>query len=240
MYDPNLDWVKLRGYDEKISRTPDFVQELKEYELQEMLLYTEGVKNDLIGKLDALWRVEGQQHYTTDNFPEWDEMERLEEIVKAEVQRRNRSENHLDSSKMGTKHETGITEIHGRRTPSKRKEKGAEKGLPGFTEIVVNASSFLPELWKVLSSMEKPLVSQSGKFIWEGENISVLMALAQALKTRDKVSDDYSTEQVYRMLCRYFNQKEATRPRITATTETGFTYAYSKSLAAFSDIISDL
>jgi|GEM_PF-2498660 len=92
------------------------------------------------------------------------------------------------------------------------------------------------DLWNDLSPMPKPLVSVSGQFIWEGENVSVLMALAQALVTANRIKPEYKQRAVYSMLCSHFGEIEPKRPRIRSETGSGYTNVYSDSLADFNDV----
>lgn len=118
--------------------------------------------------------------------------------------------------------------------------KNTDTDFPPLMEVIKDAAAFLPKLWEALAGMPMPLVKKSGKYNWDGVNVSVLMALAQALKTADKVLGDYSTEQVYRILCRHFNTPEAKRPRIKARTETGFTNVYFDYLSDLNDTLQGL
>lgn len=141
-------------------------------------------------------------------------------------------------------HRKRLEEINKERITQKKDQKKVISSkkepevLPRLEEAIKDAATFLPKLWNALAGMPAPLVSRSGTFIWSGENVSVLMALAQALKTAGKASDNYSTEQVYRILCRHFKTQEAKRPRIKSPT--GFTYSYSEHLAAFNDTLEGL
>lgn len=139
-------------------------------------------------------------------------------------------------------HKIRLAEIQRKPFKPKRvkRDTGKKNELEPLKTAVKDNETFLPALWKELSSMKKPLVSRSGKFIWEGENVSVLMALAQALVTAEKIAEGYTTEQIYRMLCDYFKEPASERPRIKANTGTGFTNVYSDSLTAFNDIINGL
>lgn len=108
--------------------------------------------------------------------------------------------------------------------------------LPPFQDVY-NGS--LNDLWRELSSTPKPLVSKFGKFTWEGETVSVLMALAQALVTAERINGEHKQESVYRMLCRHFETPETERPRIKAHTASGYTEVYSEYLTAFNDLFSE-
>jgi len=104
--------------------------------------------------------------------------------------------------------------------------KNTDTDLPPLKEVIKDAESFLPKLLGALAEMTRPF------------GVSALMALAQVLITKGRVSGKYSTEQVYRMLCRYFEETESDRPRIK--TPTGFTYIYSDRLATFDDLLQGL
>lgn len=99
--------------------------------------------------------------------------------------------------------------------------------LPTLEEVVSDSGTFLPRLWKALGTQPK--------------KPSVLMALAQALLTANKIDrKGFSQEDVYRMLCQHFGIKPADRPRIRGNTGTGYTNAYSDSLSEFNDLLEDL
>jgi len=93
------------------------------------------------------------------------------------------------------------------------------------------------ELWQKLAAMPRPLVSKLGVFKWEGGNVSVLKALAQALVTADLINGGHKAESVYRILCRHWGIKEADRPRITG--KRGLTYRYTDHLTEFDSVLTE-
>lgn len=115
------------------------------------------------------------------------------------------------------------------------------KPLPTLEEVVKDAETFLPKLWNALATEPKPLVGRAGNINADAAKPSVLMALAQALLTEQKIDGKkYAQVDVYRMLCRHFGIKGANRPRIKARTETGLTNTYSDILIEFNDLLKDL
>lgn len=113
--------------------------------------------------------------------------------------------------------------------------------LPTLEEVVKDAETFLPNLWKALAAQPKPLVGRAGNVNADAAKPSVLMALAQALLTEQKIDGKkYGQVDVYRMLCRHFGIEPSDRPRIKASTETGYTNAYTDSLSEFNELLKDL
>ncbi len=104
--------------------------------------------------------------------------------------------------------------------------------LPAFEQVYKGS---LSDLWGELSTTPKPLVSKSGNFIWTGENVSVLMALAQALLTADRIEGKRNAESVYRILCAHFGEEAAERQKAVFKNGTS-TQAYLDHLATFDDL----
>lgn len=103
--------------------------------------------------------------------------------------------------------------------PDAIKIKGStEKSLPTL-EDAVKAPEQLPQLWKVLSKIEKPFVSESGKLLKMKQPHAILMAFAQTLLSKDRMKEGFSIRETYLILCRYFDEQPASRPdKSTQTT----------------------
>ena len=194
-----------------IVRTPAYIQELKPFELEKIALMIEHIQNGIISTWNDLLIANPERNdIKLSNFSEWRRMEFLEGILKAENERRG-----------------GVVVA----SKSKPAPPPAEP-LPAFEQVYKGS---LSDLWGKLSTKPKPLVSKSGNFIWTGENVSVLMALAQALLTADRIEGERSAENVYRILCTYFGIEAATRPKAVAKNGTS-THAYTDHLATFDDL----
>ncbi len=111
--------------------------------------------------------------------------------------------------------------------PEETPQPAKAEPLPTLEDVVKDADTFLPRLWKALGTQPK--------------KPSVLMALAQALLTANNIDrKGFSQTDVYRMLCQYFGIKPADRPRIRGNTGTGYTNVYLDSLSEFNDLLKDL
>ena len=198
-----------------IVRTPAYIQELKPFELEEIALMIEHIQNGIISTWNKLLIANPERDdIKLSNFSEWRRMEFLEGILKAENERRG-----------------GVVVA-----PKSKPAPPPAEPMPAFEQVYKGS---LLDLWGKLSTMPKPIVSKSGNFIWTGENVSVLMALAQALLTADRIEGKRNAESVYRILCAHFGEEPAERQR--AVPKNGIpTYVYTDYLAAFNDLFQDL
>lgn len=70
----------------------------------------------------------------------------------------------------------------------------------------------LPQLWKNISKIGKPFVSESGNLLEIKQPHAILMAFAQALLSKDKTKKGVDVREMYLILCRFFEVRPASRP----------------------------
>jgi hypothetical protein len=190
-----------------IQQTPAYIQELKPFELDQLakMISFERIKKE--GEFVRVLMANPEREITPAMFPDIARLDFLESTLNAENVRR------------------------GRVVPTK-KETPQPEPLPAFEQVYKGS---LSDLWGELSTTPKPLVSKSGNFIWTGENVSVLMALAQALLTADRIEGKRNAESVYRILCAHFGEEAAERQKAVFKNGTS-TRAYLDHLATFDDL----
>lgn len=99
----------------------------------------------------------------------------------------------------------------------KKRQTTMQKDLPKFEDAIKEPDK-LPDLWKSLSEMEKPLVTENGGYIERKQPHAILMALAQSLVSKERMKSRFSVNDTYLMLCLFLKIKPAPRPEKSTIT----------------------
>lgn len=199
----NYPWWKL----DQINRYSAYVETLLTWELQQCIEMIERQKHSVTVDVNNLAIANPGEGIGFHNFPEWEELKRLEAIVKAEIEKRQTP---APTAKPG----------------SKGKEE-APAELPTLESIY---DGDLMELWQNISGMDNPLVSAKGDYIPKSKKrVSEVSALAQALIVLGKTKG-HSFDDVCRALFVFWKEDAPKRIRPGG-------YAFDDALSYFTKMI---
>lgn len=201
----NYPWWKL----DQINKYSAYVETLLTWELQQCIEMIEKRKHSVTADVNNLAIANPGEGIGFHNFPEWEELKRLEAIVKAEIEKRQ-------------------TPAPTAKPESNKKEK-APAELPTLESIY---DGDLMELWGNISGMDNPLVSANGDYIPKTKlRVSDVLALAQTLITKGKIKR-YSRDAVSRMLFAYWKVSAPKQIKLSASQ-----FEYKDALSCFMETI---
>lgn len=217
MRNPYLNYPRLVSLAQRIKRTPTYIksEDVKDWELEDLLIWIDQERREHYVMADGLARA---NETTIDRWPFNPALERLEQAVKGELERRG-AVVAAPIVEQVVRHEIQVQLLQPPPPPKKEKASAPppEKVLPEL-EKVLRFPERLPFLWEHLereiikTKRVSDLFDSTGYVGSSDRNLSPLFGVCEGLRICGQIKEGFTAKDVYKILCSRFNVVLSSEP----------------------------